>query len=273
MKAVMSKHEKIHVMNTSTSKAWVAEYETAKTRVHAALKAKAAKKAAKGSSLTVMTLALAACGGDDNGTETVAPRNGTVLTLSRVDGVYSATSVLGFSLPKIASVASLTVADIASNAYSIKLDADGAGTLKFEFIDAKDVVTLQAGSTIDGFSTLKVTSGTLDATLAAITGVTRVEGGLKLTLAQVREIPVIVINDAGDTVEIVVKSVAEATELATLLQDQTVQIFGAAEKIIVSAAEGSSVTTEQIASQIVSVASTCAPQVRPRPHRRVMVLS
>lgn len=131
----MSKHEKIHVMNTSTSKACVAEYETAMTRVHAALKAKAAKMAAKGSLLNVMTLALAACGGDDTDTETVTPPNGTVLTLSRVDGVYSATSVQGFSLPKIASVATLTVADIATNAYNIKLDADGAGTLKFEFID------------------------------------------------------------------------------------------------------------------------------------------
>lgn len=49
----MSKHEKIYVMNTSTSKACMAKYETAKTRFHAALKSNAAKKAAKGSSVTI----------------------------------------------------------------------------------------------------------------------------------------------------------------------------------------------------------------------------
>ncbi|WP_207327917.1 beta strand repeat-containing protein [Yoonia vestfoldensis] len=153
------------------------------------------------------------------------------------------------------------MADAANNAYSILLDADGAGILEFKFTDANDVVTLQAGSTIDDFGTLKVTSGTLDATLASITGVTRVEvaSGVKLTLVQVREIPVLVSNDVTGRIEIVVNSIAEATELATLVQNQTIQFFGAAGNITVTAAAGASVTTDQITAQMSIVTSNVRP--------------
>jgi Ca2+-binding RTX toxin-like protein len=166
----------------------------------------------------------------------------------------------GFVLPS-AAVATLSVADAANNAYSILLDADGAGILEFKFTDANDVVTLQAGSTIDDFGTLKVTSGTLDATLASITGVTRVEvtSGVKLTLVQVREIPVLVSNDVTGRIEIVVNSIAEATELATLVQNQTIQFFGAAGNITVTAAAGASVTTDQITAQMSIVTSNVRP--------------
>ena len=253
----MRNDAKIFVTDTAISKAKVANNASAQARVHAVLKSNVVKKTAKGSSLAVSTLLLAACGEDDDES---AQSGGASLIISRADGVYSATSVDGFVLPS-AAVATLSVADAANNAYSILLDADGAGILEFKFTDANDVVTLQAGSTIDDFGTLKVTSGTLDATLASITGVTRVEvaSGVKLTLVQVREIPVLVSNDVTGRIEIVVNSIAEATELATLVQNQTIQFFGAAGNITVTAAEGASVTPDQITAQMSIVTSNVRP--------------
>ena len=253
----MRNDAKIYVTDTAISKAKVANNASAQARVHPVLKSNVVKKTAKGSSLAVSTLLLAACGEDDDAS---AQSGGASLIISRADGVYSATSVDGFVLPS-AAVATLSVADAANNAYSILLDADGAGILEFKFTDANDVVTLQAGSTIDDFGTLKVTSGTLDATLSSITGVTRVEvaSGVKLTLVQVREIPVLVSNDVTGRIEIVVNSIAEATELATLVQNQTIQFFGAAGNITVTAAAGASVTTDQITAQMSIVTSNVRP--------------
>ena len=259
----MTKHEKIGVEKTRVATSCAAEYKTENTRVHAVLSSDFAKRAVKGASLSAITLTLAACGGSSGGdgvtsgtpsdgsstTPTPTP-TGTSLTLARSGGVYSATSVQGFSLPNSAA-ATLNVSDSSSNAYSILLDADGVGVLEFNFLDANDVVTLRAGSTIDGFGTLKVTAGTLDARFASISDVTRIELASSIILGdeQFREFPVIVTSDPNAVVQIVVSTVAEADQVTQLVQNNSVRIYGVSQNYVIIGAEDSALTAAQLTSQ------------------------
>ena len=82
----MRNDAKIYVTDTAISKAKVANNASAQARVHAVLKSNVVKKTAKGSSLAVSTLLLAACGEDDDES---AQSGGASLIISRADGVYS----------------------------------------------------------------------------------------------------------------------------------------------------------------------------------------
>jgi hypothetical protein len=228
---------------------------TATTDLRARLVRVPAKRLVQGTGLTFVALALAACGGSDE-----PSANDTRLTLTFEDGTYSASDVAGFSLTD-PTRASLAVADAPDDVYTIQLTGRGTGVLEFAFADAQDVVILEAGSTISGFTTLRVIEGTLDATLATISDVVRVEvaSGIKLTLAQVREIPVLVSNSETGRIEITVSTVAEAQELTALISAGTVQLFGAADSITVVPVAGSTVTVEEIAEQIVTVREAVRP--------------
>jgi hypothetical protein len=124
------------------------------------------------------------------------------------------------------------------------LDATGTGTLHFDFADASDQVMLQAGSKVAGFTTLKVTDGSIDATNADLSSITRVEvaSGIKITLAQIKTIPTIVSNSATGKIEVEVASEAEATELVSLMTAGTVSVFGAANPIDLVAAPAAPAT-------------------------------
>jgi nitrous oxidase accessory protein NosD len=229
---------------------------TSKTNVRARILQKPTRNLFPGLGLALATLSLSACGGSEE--EKV---HDTTLTLSFADGVFTATDVEGFALPD-PTTATLVISDAPGDAISVQLVANGRGVLQFQFNDAQDVVTLEAGSIISGFSTLRVVEGTVDATFATISDVVRVEvaSGIKLTLAQVREIPVLVSNSETGTIEIAVSTVAEAQELATLISTGTVALFGEAASITVVPVVGSSVTVEEIAEQ---VAVVVAEAVRP----------
>ena len=129
-------------------------------------------KKAAALSTTPLALILSACGSSDSTTSS------NVLTLTKSADTYSASSVTGFTVTD-SSTAKLDIADSSSNAYEIKLDASGTGVIEFDFADAGDTVTLLSGSKTSGFTTLKVTSGTLDATNADLTGITRLKWHLE----------------------------------------------------------------------------------------------
>ncbi|MDA9346627.1 hypothetical protein N9R66_01285, partial [bacterium] len=109
---------------------------------------------------TPLAFILSACGG---GSGSSSSSSSNVLTLTKSGDTYSASSVTGFQVNDT-STAKFDVANEPSNAYAIKLNATGTGVLEFDFADAGDTVTLEAGSKTSGFTTLKVTDGTLDAT-------------------------------------------------------------------------------------------------------------
>jgi hypothetical protein len=209
--------------------------------VKAILSNKRTVTSVKALGVSQIALILAACGSDDDTATISAPT--TLLSLTKSGDNYSASNVTGFSVAD-QTIATLDVADAATNAYSIKLDATGTGTLHFDFADATDQVMLQAGSKVAGFTTLKVSDGSIDATNADLSSITRVEvaSGIKITLAQIKTIPTIVSNSATGKIEVEVASEAEATELVSLMTAGTVSVFGAANPIDLVAAPAAPAT-------------------------------
>jgi hypothetical protein len=202
-----------------------------------------------------MALALAACGSDS-----VTTTSSNLLTLTKSADTYSASAVTGFTISD-SSTAKLDVADSSSNAYDTKLDATGTGVLEFNFADTNDTVTLAAGSKTSGFTTLKVTNGTLDATSADLTGITRVEvaSGIKISLAQIKEIPTVVSNSAASEITVEVTSEAEATELVSLISAGTVSVFGDSNPIKLVAAPTATVATETLTAKQTETTASVKP--------------
>jgi hypothetical protein len=212
------------------------------------------KSAALGT--TPLALILSACGSSD--TTTTASSN--VLTLTKSADTYSASAVTGFTVSD-SSTAKFDVADATSNAYEIKLDATGTGVLEFDFADAGDTVTLAAGSKTSGFTTLKVTDGTLDATGADLTGITRVEvaSGIKISLAQIKVIPTIVASSATSEITVEVTTEAEATELVSLISAGTVTVFADTNPIKLVAAPAATIATETLTAKQTETTASVKP--------------
>jgi hypothetical protein len=220
------------------------------------IKKKSKKAAPMGLSSTA--LLLAACGSSSD--DTSVSSGSTLLSITKSGDNYNASSVTGFSLID-QTTAKLDVADATSNGYSIKLDATGTGRIEFDFADAGDTVTLEAGSKVSGFTTFKVTDGTIDATGADLSSITRVEvaSGLKITLAQIKAIPTVVSNSATGTIEVEVATEAEASELVTLLTDGTITVYGDANPIDLVAAPAATITESVLTSKETETAATVKP--------------
>lgn len=205
---------------------------------------------------TPLALVLSACGGDSSSTTT----SSNLLTLTKSADTYSASAVTGFTVTD-SSTAKFDVADATANSYEIKLDATGTGVLEFDFVDAGDTVTLAAGSKTSGFTTLKVTDGTLDATSADLSGITRVEvaSGLKISLAQIKEIPTLVANSATSEITVELASAAEATELVALISAGTVKVFGDVNPIKLVAAPTATIATETLTAKQTETTASVKP--------------
>ena len=212
---------------------------------------------------TPLALILSACGGGSSSTtssNSSSTTSSNVLTLTKSADTYSASAVTGFTVAD-SSTAKFNVADASSNAYEIKLDATGTGVLEFDFVDAGDTVTLAAGSKTSGFTTLKVTDGTLDATNADLTGITRFEvaSGIKISLAQIKEIPTIVANSATSEITVEVTTEAEATELVSLISAGTVKVFADTNPIKLVAAPAATVATETLETKQTETTASVKP--------------
>ena len=212
---------------------------------------------------TPLALILSACGGGSSSTtssNSSSTTSSNVLTLTKSADTYSASAVTGFTVAD-SSTAKFDVADASSNAYKIKLDATGTGVLEFDFVDAGDTVTLATGSKTSGFTTLKVTDGTLDATNADLTGITRVEvaSGIKISLAQIKEIPTIVANSATSEITVEVTTEAEATELVSLISAGTVKVFADTNPIKLVAAPAATVATETLEKKQTETTASVKP--------------
>ena len=212
---------------------------------------------------TPLALILSACGSGSSSTtssNSSSTTSSNVLTLTKSADTYSASAVTGFTVAD-SSTAKFDVADASSNAYEIKLDATGTGVLEFDFVDAGDTVTLAAGSKTSGFTTLKVTDGTLDATNADLTGITRVEvaSGIKISLAQIKEIPTIVANSAISEIIVEVTTEAEATELVSLISAGTVKVFADTNPIKLVATPAATVATETLEKKQTETTASVKP--------------
>jgi hypothetical protein len=205
------------------------------------------KKAANAGGLSSLTLLVAACGG---GSDTSAPQS-TLLTLTKSGDTYSASAVTGFALTDSSSAKFAVTDDTVDNAYSITLTASGTGTLEFDFADADDTVTLDASSTVTGFTTLKITDGTVDATAADLSSITRVEvasGGI-FSFAQAKEIDNFISNSSTGSITVKFDSADQATEFVELVEAGTVSFYGEADNIIF---EASSDADETLTSEVIA---------------------
>ena len=175
------------------------------------------------------------------------------LILYKSGSNYATTSVSGFSL--VGSGAYYSVANSTSNAYSIDLDASGAGILTFDFVDANDVVTLESGSKITGFTQFKVVDGTVDVTDADMGGVSyiSVASGIKLTAAQLLNVDDIVIRAGTGRIDVEVSSQAEIDQITTALANGSLELFSPGDLLNLTAASGGSVTADQITAGTTNV--------------------
>lgn len=168
------------------------------------------------------------------------------LTLYKTGSTYATTSVSGFSL--VGDSAYYNVANSTDNNYSIELNADGAGILTFDFVDADDIVTLRAGSKLSGFSQLKVVDGTVDVTQADMGGINYVSvaSGIKLTAAQVLDLSDIVIRSGSGRVEVEVASQTEIDQIKAAMASGQLELFSPADLLDLSPASGGSLTQDAI---------------------------
>ena len=169
------------------------------------------------------------------------------LTLSRSGSDYVSSSVSGFTL--LGTDSHYQVADASNDAYSVKLTASGTGMLTFEFSDADDTVTLESGSSISGFTQLKVIRGTVDVSDANIGGVTYVSvaSSVKFTTAQVLELDAIVISAASGGVEVLVQSQDEIDQITAAITNGSLNLFSPVDDLMtLEAAPGASVTASDI---------------------------
>ncbi len=160
-------------------------------------------------------------------TPMAAPAPGTTLTITRTGGSYTLAGPGNFALAPTAG-ARLEVADAIGNGYAITLVASGTGTLEVDFVDAGDTMTLEAGSTLSGFTLLRVRDGTLDVTDADLGTVARVEvaSGIRLSVPQLRTIPTLYTAAEDGRFVIEVASTSEAEELRTLLSSDSLLLYG-----------------------------------------------
>lgn len=113
----------------------------------------------------------------------------------------------------------VSIATGATTAYTATYQAQGVETLTFRFVDADDVVTLTAASSLAGVNTLEVIEGTVDVTAAGgFEGQNLIVGsGVRMTTAQFASITDITAQDADAEISIEINSVADAERVAEIV--------------------------------------------------------
>lgn len=191
------------------------------------------------------------------------PASGNVLSLSKLGTEYVTSSMAGFSL-KSGGSHYIVANDITDNEYTVKLDANGAGTLEFEFEDADDVIILADGSTVSGFSQLNVKNGTIDATLLDLGSIDTivVASSIKITYQQVTALKSLVSNSSSSSFEIAVSSDEEAQALQDLITSNVLEIIGGDGKIeIVTSSSPSTPTATSVTPAVISSVTSAVASV------------
>ena len=239
-----------------------------------------AKNTTKATAASLLALSVAGCGGGGSSSGTSStqstsnaapassvpeapalPPSGNVLSLSKLGSQYVTSTVTGFQL-KDGGSHYLVADDTGDDTYSVKLNAEGAGTLEFEFADADDTVILSEGSSVSGFSQFNVKNGTVDATLADLGGIDTivVASSIKITYQQVTGLKSLVSNSSTSTFEIEVASEEEAQALQQLLTSDAIEILGGDGKIdvVTAPAAATTVAPAVITGVVASVATVVA---------------
>jgi hypothetical protein len=164
-------------------------------------------------------LILAACGSSGQ-------QGGSEASISLSSGSYSGNLPDGFALTGSSS-ATIQVLNMSTNSDEILLSASGTGQLEFSFVDPNDKLTLQSGSKVSGFNTLKITNGAVDVTQASLTGIETIEVASEAALnyEQVRHIKNILSGDASGKILVHVSDDAELASFMSQLSSGQLKIY------------------------------------------------
>ena len=227
--------------------------------------------------MLLMSVGVSACGGGGGGGTTSAgtqssnssstqssatvfssavslPPAGNALTITKSGSKYLATDFSGLTL--IDQSSKIKVADdTGDNSYSVKLNAVGAGLLEFNFEDQNDLITLLDGSTISGFSQLKILNGTVDTTKADLDVVNyiSVASSMKISVSQLNNIKTIVSNGANGVIEVEVSSDAEADKLKSLITSGDLKIHASTSPVKVIEKAGSNIKASKLADAVSAI--------------------
>ena len=113
-------------------------------------------------------LALSACGGSS------APSNKDGINLSKVDNSYVLTSVQGLALKDLSS-SIIQVSQAPGLLGSVQFQADGSGTIEFEFVNDTVELSLSLGSSVSGFNGISLSGGSTDFTNTEFLAVSSLE--------------------------------------------------------------------------------------------------
>ena len=142
----------------------------------------------------------------------------------------------------------LTVAGTtpAADLLTATITASGTGTVTFDFADEDDTVTLLAGSTFSGFTTLAVVAGTVNAVAADLGDITDITVGsaIVMTAAQFLALDSVEGLDGDAEVTIVVSTAAEAAAVIAAAATFTGTLD--ATDVALVAAPGSALTVPQL---------------------------
>ena len=164
-------------------------------------------------------LLLAACGSSGQ-------QGGSEASISLSNGSYSGNLPDGFVLTASAS-ATIQVLNMSTNSDEILLSASGTGQLEFSFVDSNDRLTLQSGSKVSGFNTLKITNGAVDVTQASLKGIETIEVASEVTLnyEQVKHIKNILSGDASGKILVHVSNDVELLSFMSQLSSGQLKIY------------------------------------------------
>ena len=198
-------------------------------------------------------------GGGGGGGGVVLPAVGNTLSIFKSGTSYANSSVSGIS--QVGTAAYYRVSNAASNEYDISLNADGSGILTFEFDDASDVITLDSGSSISGFTQLKVINGTIDVSEANLGSVNyiSVASSVKLTASQFLGLETVIINSSSGGIVLEVRTQAEVNQINSALANGTIDLFSPGDLLTITASAGSALTSEQIQAASTGINSSKKP--------------
>ena len=164
-------------------------------------------------------LILAACGSSGQ-------QGGSEASISLSNGSYSGNLPDGFLLPGSSS-ATIQVLNMSMDSDEILLSGSGTGQLEFSFVDPNDRLTLQSGSKVSGFNTLKITNGAVDVTQASLTGIETIVVASEATLnyEQVKYIKNILSSDASGKILVHVRDDAELESFMSQLSSGQLKIY------------------------------------------------
>ena len=158
---------------------------------------------------------------------------GSELIISQINGTYKTSNLAGFSQTDVKKAVYQVSDDSRDDTYTVKLNATGAGVLEFKFDDAKDEIVLSDDSIISGFSTLKVTNGTLDASRADLGSVKIVEIASSITInaQQLSEVDTIVSNSLNSKVTIEIGTADDLEAIEARVQSGLLKIYSAGKSL------------------------------------------